>query len=80
MPISLKIIEGDKPRIVNLELKARKTLDGNIMIFDHQQIDIVLMPAKSKIVTFAKDDFSETVYSAQNRLMSLFKAAVSTAP
>ena len=35
MPISLKIIEGDAPKIVTLELKARKTLDGNIMIFDH---------------------------------------------
>lgn len=73
MPISLKIIEGDKPRTINLELKARKTLDGNIMIFDHQQMDIVLMPAKSKIVTFAKDDFSETVYSAQSRLFEFLK-------
>ena len=59
MPISLKIAEGDTPVVVNLELKARKTLDGNIMIFDHQEIDIVLMPQKNKIVTFAKDDFSE---------------------
>lgn len=73
MPISLKIIEGEESKIVNLQLKARKTLDGNIMIFDHQQMDIVLMPAKSKIVTFAKDDYSETVYSAQNRLFEFLK-------
>ncbi len=73
MPISLKVVEGDKTKVVNLELKARKTLDGNIMIFDHQQMDIVLMPAKSKIVTFAKDDFSEMVYSAQNRLFEFLK-------
>ena len=73
MPISLKIIEGDTPTVVNLELKARKTLDGNIMIFDHQEMDIVLMPKKSKIVTFAKNDFSEMVYAAQNRLFEFLK-------
>lgn len=73
MPISLKIIEGDATKLVTLELKARKTLDGNIMIFDHQEMDIVLMPQKSKIVTFAKNDFSETVYSAQNRLFEFLK-------
>jgi hypothetical protein len=73
MPISLKVVEGDTPRIVNLELQARKTLDGNIMIFDHQQMDIVLMPKTNKIVTFAKDDFSETVYAAQNRLFEFLK-------
>ncbi len=73
MPISLKIIEDDTPTIVNLELKARKTLDGNIMIFDHQEMDIVLMPEKSKIVTFAKNDFSEMVYAAQNRLFEFLK-------
>ena len=73
MPISLKIIEGDEPKIVNLELKARKTLDGNIMIFDHQEMDIVLMPEKSKIVTFAKNDFSDMVYAAQDRLFEFLK-------
>jgi len=73
MPITLKIIEGDEPKIVTLELKARKTLDGNIMIFDHQDMDIVLMPKKNKIVTFAKNDFSEMVYSSQNRLFEFLK-------
>ena len=73
MPISLKIIEGDAPKIVTLELKARKTLDGNIMIFDHHDMDIVLMPEKSKIVTFAKNDFSDMVYAAQDRLFEFLK-------
>ena len=73
MPISLKIVEDDTPTVINLEMKARKTLDGNIMIFDHQEMDIVLMPEKSKIVTFAKNDFSEMVYAAQNRLFEFFE-------
>lgn len=73
MPIGIKIQSGSQEQIVTLELKARKTLDGNIMIFDHEEMDIVLMPRKNKIVTFAKNDFSETVYSAQNRLFEFLK-------
>jgi len=59
--------------IIQIELKARKSLDGNIMIFDHQEIDIVIMPDKSKVVTFAKNDFSETIYEVQNRLFNFLK-------
>jgi hypothetical protein len=73
MPITLKIEKGEQTEVVTLEMKARKTLDGNIMIFDHEEMDIVLMPTKSKIVTFAKNDFSEMVYSAQNRLFEFLK-------
>ena len=30
-----------------IELKARRTLSGDIMIFDHEDIDIVLMLEKN---------------------------------
>ena len=59
--------------LIKIELKARKTLDGNILIFDHQDIDIVIMPEKSKVVTFAKDDFSEMIYEVQNRFFNFMK-------
>ena len=26
-----------------IKLKARRTLDGNVMIFDHEDIDVVLL-------------------------------------
>jgi hypothetical protein len=64
--------EAEKKRIT-IELKARKTLDGNILIFDHQEIDIVIMPKKKKVVAFAKKDFSDTVYEVQNRLFDHLK-------
>jgi hypothetical protein len=64
--------EAEKTR-VTLELKARKSLNGNIIILDHKEIDIVVMPSSSKIVTFAKDDFSETVYEAQDRFFTYLK-------
>jgi len=60
--------EEEKPVQASLALNARKSLDGNIMIFDHEEIDIVVMPSKNKIVAFPKDLMSDTVYEAQDRL------------
>jgi hypothetical protein len=53
------------PRV---SLKARRTLNGDIMIMDHEDIDIVLMHEKKKFVTFPKDNMSDKVYSAQDRI------------
>ena len=49
-------------------LKAKKSLDGRIMISDHQDIDIVLMPTENKIITFSKGNQSDLVYDTQDRL------------
>lgn len=73
MAITIQIGKAARQEKITLELKARKSLDGNIMIFDHEEMDIVIMPTKSKIVTFAKNDYSETVYEAQNRLFEFLK-------
>ena len=53
------------PRI---NLKARKTLEGNILILDHEDIDIVLVKEKNKCVTFPKTNFSDRVYDSQDRV------------
>ena len=55
------------PRI---ELKARRTLDGNILILDHEDIDIVLMLEKGKCVTFPKSEMSDKVYYTQDRMIN----------
>ena len=55
------------PRI---ELKARRTLSGDIMILDHEDIDIVLMLEKKKCVTFPKNEYTDKSYVAQDRMMS----------
>ena len=63
--MTIKIdIEMD-PRI---ELKARRTIDGNIIILDHEDMDIVLMTEKKKCVAFPKDSMSDKVYSSQDRM------------
>jgi hypothetical protein len=72
MTVSLKI-ELD-PRV---ELRARRTLDGNILILDHEDIDIILMLEKSKCVTFPKKEMSDKVYNAQDRMFKrMFKDGI----
>lgn len=72
MPVSIKIGKPAAPPeekpVVTVNLNIRKTLDGDFMIFDHADIDIIIMKEKQKIVAFAKDVMSEVVYGAQNRL------------
>jgi hypothetical protein len=72
MPVSIKIGKPAAPPeekpVVTVNLNIRKTLDGDLMIFDHADIDIIIMKEKQKVVAFAKDVMSEVVYGAQNRL------------
>ena len=66
--MSIKVtVENPIDAIV--KLKARKTLDGNILIFEHPEIDIVLSPRDSKVLALSKDQFGDHVYAAQSRMM-----------
>ena len=53
---------------IKIDLNVRRSLDGNYLIFDHIDIDIVVMPEKNKVVTFPKESLSDVVYGAQNRM------------
>jgi len=55
------------PRV---KLKARRTLGGNILILDHEDIDIVFLEEKSKCIAFPKERMSDKVYAAQDRMFS----------
>jgi hypothetical protein len=60
--------EAVQKKPVVIELDARRTIDGNIMILDHEDIDIVILPAKSKCLALAKEIHDDKVYGAQDRL------------
>ena len=60
--------QASKAPQATMSMNARKTIDGNMIVSDHSAIDIVVMPKKMKIVTFAKDSMDDAVYDAQNRL------------
>ena len=62
----------DEPA-VTVNLNIRKTMDGDFMIFDHADIDIIIMVKKQKIVAFPKDMMSEVVYGAQDRMFKFLR-------
>ncbi len=70
MALTIKIGRGNQSAVVKLEMDLRKSLNGDLMIFDHGDIDIVLSPSKNKIVAFPKETMNDMVYGAQNRLFS----------
>ena len=68
MAIRITIRKGDQSAIVTLEMNIRKALNGDLMIFDHGDIDIVLSPSSNKVLAFPKETMNDLVYGAQNRL------------
>lgn len=67
MTIKIKIGKAAESSI-KAKLNIRKTLDGNFIISDHEDIDIVLIPEKAKVITFNKEEMSDKVYDTQDRL------------
>ena len=68
MAITINIVKDEKPPQAQMELNIRTTLGGHIMILDHDDIDIVLLPEENKIVAFPKDAMSDVIYGTQDRL------------
>jgi hypothetical protein len=53
---------------IQVSLNMRRGLDGRLLIYDHEHIDIVFVPDKMKVIAFAKKDYSDIIYETQNRL------------
>ena len=70
MAITVKIGRENQTALVRLEMDLRKAVNGDLMIFDHGDIDIVLSPSSNKVVAFPKDTMNDLVYGAQNRLFA----------
>ena len=65
--IKIKVVQDDTPQI---EMVARRALNGDIMIFEHDLIDIVVSPTKKKVVTFPKESLQRETYSVQDRFFN----------
>ena len=59
---------------IKVRLDIRRSLDGNLIISDHPDIDIIVMPQKNKVLALAKELKSGVVYGAQNRLFEFLQA------
>ena len=52
MAITIRVGSEANRRLVKLELDIRKSLSGDLMIFEHGDMDIVLSPTKNKVIAF----------------------------
>ena len=64
----------DKPTQASLSMEIRRTVDGNYIITDHPDIDIIVLSnieaIDKKVVALAKENFGDQVYDTQNRLFN----------
>jgi len=61
-------VQIENPIDARIRLKARKTMDGNILILDHPEIDIVLALKSKKVLAISKTQYGDHVYATQSRL------------
>ena len=64
MTVTFKLNKPD----ATVHLKARKTMSGDIMIYDHPDFDVVVSPSSQKIFALAKEQYGSHVYASQSRL------------
>ena len=76
MAVIIKVGKKSNQKKVRLELDLRRSMNGDLMIFDHGDIDIVLSPNKKKVVAFPKETMTDLVYGAQNRLFACLRKKV----
>ena len=68
--IKLEVVYKDE---IDFKLMTRSAVNGDIMILDHKDIDIVLKQGEGKILTFAKETISDYTYGAESRLMEFLR-------
>ena len=68
--VKIEIIEKDE---INFKLMTRSAINGDIMILDHKDIDIVIKQDNGKILTFAKETISDYTYGAESRLLEFMR-------
>jgi hypothetical protein len=83
MPLKLTIPTPppeSKPTQESIGLKITKTLDGNLLIVDHQYLDILVLPTSNRVLCMPKALVEKDVYDYQKALMnSLFRGGVTNA-
>ena len=68
--VKIEVVEKDR---VDFKLMTKSAINGDIMILDHKDIDIVLQQKDNKVITFAKDTISDYTYGAEARLLEFLR-------
>ena len=66
--------KGEQKDTLEFQLKLRSALNGDLMILDHKDIDIIIQPGSNKIVAIAKEMMSDAVYGAESRLLEYLRS------
>ena len=61
-------VDTERETQATVTIDVRKTLGGDLVVYDHEDIDIVISPKNKNVVAFAKDEVNDMVYDAQSRL------------
>ena len=69
--VTITVAEKDR---IEAKLKLRSAINGDLMIMDHKDIDIVIKQEEKKIIAFAKETLSDLVYGAQSRLLEYLRS------
>lgn len=67
--IKIKIGKQEIDSKIKATLKIRKSLDGSLMVSDHEDIEIVIIPSGMKVLLLPKELLDDKTYDTQNRLM-----------
>ena len=61
---------NDNKKTIEGKQNFKKAFNGDIMIFGHGDIDIVILKEQKKVVAFAKEMLTDNVYGAEVRLFN----------
>ena len=70
--LKINIVKADTSEnqiVKTVTFEARRSLDGDLMIMDHDLIDIVVSKEKSKVTTFPKNSNAMETYNVQESLL-----------
>lgn len=65
--------KGEEKETLEFQMRLRSALNGDLIILDHKDIDIIIQPQNNKVVAFAKDILSDVVYGAESRLLEYLR-------
>lgn len=64
----INISINDKSTGLKKQLKIKKNVSGHYMMTEHPDIDVIIMPDKTKILLLGKNENSDMVYRLQDKM------------
>lgn len=65
----INIAINDKETGLKKKIKMKKTMTGDLVLSEHPDIDVVLMPQTSKILLLSKGENSDLIYRLQDKML-----------